>query len=136
MFTRLPSFMDTIWTLSSLLLIPVVFPMYKLLNSFQIMFLSLLSLIQLTLPLKRLILSPLEGIIKLTWTVLGNCSFVRCPVNVLCEQYLGHLNKLLDKHAPLVTRTFTKQAAGWLSDSYRLAKAVLLIVRRLYTRWV
>ena len=57
---------------------------------------------------------------------LGNCSFIRCPgntVNVLCEQYLENL-KLLDKHAPLVTGTFTKQAAGWLSDFYRLAKAV------------
>ena len=46
---------------------------------------------------------------------LGNCSFVWCPgntVNVLCEQYLGDLNKLLDKHALLVTRMFTKQAAG------------------------
>ena len=58
---------------------------------------------------------------------LGNCLFVRCPgdtVSVLCEQYLGDLSKLLDKHAPLVTRTFTKQATGWLSDSYRLAKNI------------
>ena len=50
-----------------------------------------------------------------------------CPVNtvnVLCEQYLDDLSKLLDTHAPLVTRTFTKQAACWLSDSYWLAKAV------------
>ena len=56
---------------------------------------------------------------------LGNCTFVRCPgdtVSVLCEQYLGDLSRLLDKHAPLVTRTSTKQATGWLSDSYRLAK--------------
>ena len=56
---------------------------------------------------------------------LGNCSFVRRPgdtVSVLCEQYLDDLSKLLDKHAPLVTRNFTKQATGWLSDTYRLAK--------------
>ena len=56
---------------------------------------------------------------------LENCSFVRRPgdtVSVLCEQYLGDLSKLLDKHAPLVTRTFIKLATGWLSDSYRLAK--------------
>ena len=44
--------------------------------------------------------------------------------NVLYEQYLSDLSKLLDKHAPLVTRTFTKQATGWLSDSFRLAKAI------------
>ena len=58
---------------------------------------------------------------------LGNCSFVRRPgdtVSVLCEQYLGDLNRLLDKHAPLVTHTFTKQATGWISDSYRLAKNI------------
>ena len=38
---------------------------------------------------------------------LVNLSFIRPPgdtVSVLCEQYLGGLNKLLDKHAPLVTR--------------------------------
>ena len=58
---------------------------------------------------------------------LGNCSFVRRPgdiVSVLCEQYLGDLSILLDKHAPLVTQTSTKQATGWLSDSYRLAKNI------------
>ena len=58
---------------------------------------------------------------------LGNCSFIRClgnTVNVLCEQYLGNLSKLLDKHATLVIHTFNKQAAGWLSDSYWLAKGV------------
>ena len=66
---------------------------------------------------------------------LGNCSLVRCPgntVNVLCEQYLGDLSKLLDKHAPLVIRTFTKQAAGWLSDSYQLAKAVRRQLERIW----
>ena len=31
---------------------------------------------------------------------------------------------MLDKHTPLVTRTFTKQATGWLSDSYWLAKNI------------
>ena len=58
---------------------------------------------------------------------LGNCSFVRCPgdtVSVLCEQYLGDSSKLFDKHAPLITHTFTKQATGWLSDSYQLAKTI------------
>ena len=58
---------------------------------------------------------------------LGNCSFVRHPgdtVSVLCEQYLDDLSKLLDKHAPLVTRTFTKQATGWHSDTYQLAKTI------------
>ena len=51
---------------------------------------------------------------------LENCSFIRCPgdtVSVLCEQYLDYLSKLLDKHALLVTCTFTKQAAGRLSDT-------------------
>ena len=58
---------------------------------------------------------------------LGNCSFIRCPgntVNVLCEQYLDDLSKLLNKYALLVTCTVTKQAAGWLSESYRLAKVI------------
>ena len=58
---------------------------------------------------------------------LGNSAFVKHPgdtVSVLCEQYLDDLSKLLDKYAPLVTRTFTKQATGWLSDTYRLAKTI------------
>ena len=58
---------------------------------------------------------------------LGNSAFVKHPgdtVSVLCEQYLDDLSKLLDKHAPLVTRTFTKQTTGWLSDTYRLAKTI------------
>ena len=66
---------------------------------------------------------------------LRNCSFIKRPgdtVSVLYEQYLGDLSKLLDKHAPLVTRTFTKQAIGWLSDSYRLAKNIR---RQLYRIW-
>ena len=53
---------------------------------------------------------------------LGNSAFVKRPgdtVSVLCEQYLDDLSKLLDKHAPLVTRTFTEQDTGWLSDTYR-----------------
>ena len=32
--------------------------------------------------------------------------------NVLCEKYLGDLSKLLDRLAPLLTRTFTNQANG------------------------
>ena len=49
---------------------------------------------------------------------LGNCSFVRHPgdtVSVLCEQYLS---RLLDKHAPLVTPTSTKQAT-WTGKNIR-----------------
>ena len=34
------------------------------------------------------------------------------------------MSGLLDKHAPTVTRTFTKGATGWLSDTYLQAKAV------------
>ena len=45
-------------------------------------------------------------------------------VSALHDQYLRDLSNLLDKHAPLVTRTFTKGAAGWLSDTYLQAKAV------------
>ena len=58
---------------------------------------------------------------------LENCSFVACPgstVSALHDQYTRDLSNLLDKHAPLVTRTFTKGAAGWLSDTYLQAKAV------------
>ena len=95
------------------------------------MLLSLLSLIQLILLQMRKKWSPTGGIIKIDFDSLckdlGNCSFVRRPgdtVSVLCEQYLGDLSRLLDKHAPLVTRTSTKQPTGWLSDSYRLAKNI------------
>ena len=45
-------------------------------------------------------------------------------VSTLYEQYIRDLSGLLDKHAPTVTRTFTKGAAGWLSDTYLQAKAV------------
>ena len=58
---------------------------------------------------------------------LANCSFVASPgstVSALYEQYIRDLSGLLDKHAPMVTRTFTKEAAGWLSDTYLQAKAV------------
>ena len=68
---------------------------------------------------------------------LGNCTFVRRPgdtVSVLCEQYLGDLSRLLDKHAPLVTRTSTKQATGWLSDSYRLAKNIRRQLERIWRK--
>ena len=71
--------------------------------------------------------SPLEGDIDSLCKDMENCSFVRHPgdtVSVLCEQYLGNLSILLDKHAPLVTCTFSKQATGWLSNSYQLAKTV------------
>ena len=58
---------------------------------------------------------------------LEKCSFVASPgstVSALHDQYTRDLSNLLDKHAPLVTRTFTKGAAGWLSDTYLQAKAV------------
>ena len=58
---------------------------------------------------------------------LANCSFVASPgstVSALYEQYIRDLSALLDKHAPTVTRTFTKGAAGWLSDTYLQAKGV------------
>ena len=66
---------------------------------------------------------------------LGNCSFVRRPgdtVSVLCEQYLGDLSRLLNKHAPLGTRASTKQATGWLSDTYRLAKNIRRQLERIW----
>ena len=58
---------------------------------------------------------------------LEKCSFVASPgstISALHDQYTRDLSNLLDKHAPLVTRTFTKSAAGWLSDTYLQAKAV------------
>ena len=58
---------------------------------------------------------------------LEKCSFVASPgstVSALHDQYTRDLSNLLDKHAPLVIRTFTKGAAGWLSDTYLQAKAV------------
>ena len=58
---------------------------------------------------------------------LAKCSFVASPgttVSALHDQYTRDLSDLLNKHAPLVTRTFTKGAAGWLSDTYLQAKAV------------
>ena len=68
---------------------------------------------------------------------LGNSAFVKCPgdtVSGLCEQYLDDLSKLLNKHAPLVTRTFTKQATGWLSDTYRLAKTIRRQLERIWRK--
>ena len=68
---------------------------------------------------------------------LGNSAFVKCPgdaVSGLCEQYLDDLSKLLDKHAPLVTRTFTEQATGWLSDTYRLAKTIRRQLERIWRK--
>ena len=65
---------------------------------------------------------------------LEKCSFVASPgstVSALHDQYTRDLSNLLDKHAPLVTRTFTKGAAGWLSDTYLQAK----VVRRQFERF-
>ena len=56
-----------------------------------------------------------------------NCLFVAspgCTISALYEQYTKDLSGLLDKHTPIVTRTFTKGAAGWLFDSYLQAKTV------------
>ena len=127
-----------LWTLFSLLPMLVAFPMYDLLNSFQIMFLSWLSLIQLTLIHKTNVVTfrrchkiDMDSLCK----ALDNCSFVRQlgdTVSVLCEQYLSNLSKLLDKHAPFVTHTFTKQATGWLSDSYWLAKMARRQLERMW----
>ena len=53
---------------------------------------------------------------------LRNFSVVKSPgstVSVLYEQYVNDLSDLLIKNAPLLTRTFTKESAGCLSDSYR-----------------
>ena len=58
---------------------------------------------------------------------LGNCSFIRYPVDtvsVLCKQYLSNLSKLLDKHAPLVTHT-----------SYWLAIRLLLAGKTIRRQW-
>ena len=69
---------------------------------------------------------------------LGNCSFIRRPcdtVSVLCEQCLSNVSKLLDKHAPLVTHTFAKQATSWLSDSYRLAKTIRRQLERIWCKY-
>ena len=35
----------------------------------------------------------------------------KIAVGALCEQYVQTLNDLLDKRAPLLTRTFTKESA-------------------------
>ena len=102
----------------------VVFPMYELLNLFLIMHLVLAQLdsVNPSSHKKKMVTYRRYHKIDLDSLCnnLGNCSFVRHPsdtVSVLCEQYLGNMSTLLDKHAPLVTRTFTKQATGWLSDS-------------------
>ena len=66
---------------------------------------------------------------------LGNSSFIRRPgdtVSVLCKQYF--VNKLLDKHAPLVTCTLTKQTTGWLSDTYQLAKNIRRQLERIWRK--
>ena len=53
-------------------------------------------------------------------------SFVICPANsvsLLYDQYVHDLSRMLDRHAPLVSSSKTKQCADWLSESYHLAKS-------------
>ena len=58
---------------------------------------------------------------------LANDSFVTSPgskVSAFYEQYTRDLSGLLNKHAPMFSLTFTKGAAGRLSNSYLQAKAI------------
>ena len=57
---------------------------------------------------------------------LAKCSFIVSPgstAHALHEQYTRDLSRLLGKHAAMVSQTFTKGAAGWLSDPYLQAIA-------------
>ena len=58
---------------------------------------------------------------------LKNSEFVKSSgntVSVLYKHYMNDVSYLLNKYAPLVTRTFTKEFAGWLSDPYWRARAL------------
>ena len=61
------------------------------------------------------------------WHDLRNSSFVKSPLitlSALYEQYVNDISDLLNKHAPLLTCTFTKESTGWLSDSYQRARTL------------
>ena len=56
---------------------------------------------------------------------LKEMPFVKCPANSVSEfydQYVHDLNRILDRHAPLVSSLKPKQRADWLSETYSLAK--------------
>ena len=58
---------------------------------------------------------------------LLNCNFVRHPdvrAAGLYDQYCMDMGLILDKHAPLVTKHLVQRPAGWLTESYKAAKAL------------
>ena len=64
---------------------------------------------------------------------LKNTEFVQspaCNVEDLFEQYNKSLSSVLDKHAPIVTKSLKKPAPIWITDNYREAKRI----RRQYER--
>ena len=58
---------------------------------------------------------------------LNEIPFVKSPagtVSELYEQYTHDLSAILDKHAPVITKSAVVKTVNWLSDSYRLAKSL------------
>ena len=58
---------------------------------------------------------------------LKNSSFVKHPastVSELLDQYVNDLSSILETHAPLVSKVPTKLPAQWMSEDFRLAKAL------------
>ena len=59
--------------------------------------------------------------------------FVSSPsddIDLLHEQYMSGLSRLLDIHAPVKTKHLIKSTPSWITDEYRTAKCM----RRQYER--
>ena len=68
---------------------------------------------------------------------LKNTSFVKSPtdfVEDLYDQYIHDLADVLDKHAPLISRSIKKDSTDWVSDSYQCAKSLRLQFERTWRR--
>ena len=53
--------------------------------------------------------------------------FVSSPSNdidLLYEQYISGLSRLLDIHAPVKTKQLIKSAPSWIADEYRTTKCM------------
>ena len=114
----------TILDLVSLLMILVLFQMFRSVSSSQTMLWCWISSILLRPSLSKPRNLTFRRYHKLKMdslqSNLTNCSVVKCPGNTasaLYEPYTSDLNDLLDKHTPKLSRTFTKGPAKWLSYS-------------------
>ena len=58
---------------------------------------------------------------------LSNIPFVLSPQGTAAElydQYMVDVTRVLDKHAPVMSRMSKRLSDEWLSDSYRMARSL------------